>query len=145
VISGSLPFEVVQSPENALRDTDALLGMVARAGRGSRVLVEQLYEHKYWGMTSSSPITDPNPRLEAYIAAARRGARWMFLMHLPDDPTDPRQHGDVLVNGSPQMKIQLACSLIIQPALLQQNGVGHANDRGWFTRQPNGSETPAKS
>ena len=41
VISGSLPFEVVQSPENALRDADALLGMVAHADRGSRVLVEQ--------------------------------------------------------------------------------------------------------
>ena len=73
VISGSIPFEIVQSPDNALRDQDALLGMVAHAG-GSRVLVEQLYENKYWGPTSSSPITDPNPRLEAYIAAARRGA-----------------------------------------------------------------------
>src|SRR5512143_851506 len=39
VLSGTFNFEIVQSPENSLRDTDALLGMVAQAtGGGSRVL-----------------------------------------------------------------------------------------------------------
>jgi uncharacterized protein YkwD len=91
VISGTFNFEIVQSPENSLRDTDALLGMVTHASGGSRVLVEQLYEYKYWGPTSSSPITDPNPRLEAYIAAARRGAVVDILLDSAyNDPLDPR-------------------------------------------------------
>jgi hypothetical protein len=93
VISGSIFFEMVQSPENSLRDADALLGMVARAVAGDRVLVEQLYENKYWGPTSSNPTADPNPRLEAYIAAARRGALVRLLLDsVYDDPMDPRSN-----------------------------------------------------
>ena len=40
----------------------------------------QLYEHKYWGASTSNPIADPNPRLEALIAAARRGAQVQILL-----------------------------------------------------------------
>ena len=40
----------------------------------------QLYEQLFWGSTSSNIITDPNPRLEAYIAAARRGATVRVLL-----------------------------------------------------------------
>lgn len=91
VLSDTFNFEIVQSPENSLRDTDALLGMVGHAGGVSRVLIEQLYEYKYWGPTSSSPITDPNPRLEAYIAAARRGAAVRLLLDSAfNDVNDPR-------------------------------------------------------
>jgi phosphatidylserine/phosphatidylglycerophosphate/cardiolipin synthase-like enzyme len=91
VLHGDFNLEIVQSPENSLRDTDALLGMVAHAGGGSRVLIEQLYEYKYWGPTSSNPISDPNPRLEAYIAAARRGAAVRLLLDGAfNDPLDPR-------------------------------------------------------
>ncbi|MGD1993640.1 MAG: lamin tail domain-containing protein, partial [Anaerolineae bacterium] len=68
VISGTFAFEIVQSPENSLRDADSLLGMVARADNGDTVLVEQLYEYTFWGPTDSNPTADPNPRLEAYIA-----------------------------------------------------------------------------
>jgi phosphatidylserine/phosphatidylglycerophosphate/cardiolipin synthase-like enzyme len=74
-------FEVVQSPENSLRDTDSLLGLVKRAEAGDTVLVEQLYEREHWGATDSTPTTDPNPRLEAYIAAARRGAKVRILLN----------------------------------------------------------------
>ncbi len=64
--------------------------MVARAGSGDRVMVEQLYEYKYWGPTSSTPITDPNPSLEAYIAAARRDATVHILLDSAyNDPGDP--------------------------------------------------------
>ncbi|MGD8904005.1 MAG: lamin tail domain-containing protein, partial [Anaerolineae bacterium] len=73
-MAGTFSFEMVQSPETSLRDSDSLLGMVARAGSGDRVLVEQLYEYTFWGPTTSNPAGDPNPRLEAYIDAARRGA-----------------------------------------------------------------------
>ncbi len=74
-------LEVVQSPENSLRDSDSLLGLVALAGAGDTILVEQMYEREHWGPTASTPATDPNPRLEAYIAAARRGARVRILLN----------------------------------------------------------------
>ena len=64
-------FEVVQSPDTSLRTTDALLGMVARADSGDMVLVQQQYEHQNWGPYSADFL---NPRLNAYIEAARRGA-----------------------------------------------------------------------
>jgi len=74
-------FEVVQSPENSLRDVDGLLGLVKRAGPGDTVLVQQLYEQEHWGPADSTPTADPNPRLEAYIAAARRGASVRILLN----------------------------------------------------------------
>lgn len=67
-------FEILQAPENALRDVDGLLGLVGRAGAGDRLLIQQLSERPHWGATNSDATADPNPRLEAYIAAARRGA-----------------------------------------------------------------------
>ncbi|PIE80248.1 MAG: hypothetical protein CSA11_08940 [Chloroflexi bacterium] len=75
--SGVFPFEIVQSPENSLRNVDGLLGLVAQADEGDVVLVQQLYERPFWG---SNPVDDPNPRLEAYIDAARRGARVRILL-----------------------------------------------------------------
>ena len=151
VISGSLPFEVVQSPENALRDADALLGMVAHADRGSRVLVEQLYEYKYWGMTNSSPITDPNPRLEAYIAAARRGATVDILLDAAhDNPMDPRGNTATCAyvnNIAGNEKLNLAC-LLGNPTgtgLHNKMVLVTASDRGWVhTGSINGSENSSK-
>ena len=77
VFTGQFAFEIVQAPENSLRDRDSLLGLVNRAGAGDTVWVEQLYERPYWG---DNPAEDPNPRLEAYIAAARRGADVRILL-----------------------------------------------------------------
>jgi phosphatidylserine/phosphatidylglycerophosphate/cardiolipin synthase-like enzyme len=78
--SGQFAFELVQSPENSLRDQDGLLGLVNQAGAGDTVLVQQLSERPYWGASSSNPTADPNPRLEAYIDAARRGAKVRLLL-----------------------------------------------------------------
>ncbi len=77
---GAFAFELVQSPENSLRNQDGLLGLVGRAGAGDMVLVQQLSERPYWGSSSSNPTDDPNPRLEAYAAAARRGATVRLLL-----------------------------------------------------------------
>ncbi|MBU0496093.1 MAG: lamin tail domain-containing protein [Chloroflexi bacterium] len=77
-LAGSFGFELFTAPEAALRQSDALLGLVARAGAGDKVLVEQLYEYADWG---TDPVTDPNVRLEAYIAAARRGATVRILLN----------------------------------------------------------------
>ncbi|MBI4671390.1 MAG: lamin tail domain-containing protein [Chloroflexi bacterium] len=79
-LTGALPIELVQCPENCLRTSDALLGMVAQADAGDTLLVEQLYEYTYWGAGSSNSVSDPNLRLEAYIAAAKRGARVRILL-----------------------------------------------------------------
>jgi uncharacterized repeat protein (TIGR01451 family) len=74
-------FEVVQAPENSLRDADSLLGLIERAGDGDTVLVEQLNEPAHWGAAAGTPHTDPNPRLEAIVAAARRGAAARILLN----------------------------------------------------------------
>ncbi|MCB8944690.1 MAG: lamin tail domain-containing protein [Ardenticatenaceae bacterium] len=80
VLNGQFAFEVVQSPENSLRDVDGLLGLIGRVGAGDELLVQQLEERPYWGDTNSNATDDPNPRLEAYIAAARRGATVRILL-----------------------------------------------------------------
>jgi hypothetical protein len=40
----------------------------------------QIYEHTHWGLCEGTPETDPNPRLEAYLGAARRGASVHILL-----------------------------------------------------------------
>jgi len=80
VTEGYLAFEVIQSPENSLRSVNGLLGLLSRAGQGDTVLVEQSYEHCHWGAADGTPATDPNPRLAAYLDAARRGATVRILL-----------------------------------------------------------------
>ncbi len=77
-ITGSLNLELFTAPEAALRRSDALLGLVSRAGEGNRVYVEQLYEYQAWG---DDPVADPNLRLHAYVEAARRGAQVRILLN----------------------------------------------------------------
>jgi cardiolipin synthase len=75
-----LTSQVFHSPEQSLRDLDSLLGLIGRAGAGDVILVEQLYEHTYWGPEASNVAADPNPRLQATIEAARRGATVRVLL-----------------------------------------------------------------
>lgn len=70
-------FELFTAPEAALRRGDGLLGLVARAGAGDAVYVQQLYERPDWG----DPVSAPNLRLQAYVEAARRGARVRVLLN----------------------------------------------------------------
>lgn len=79
-LAGTFAFELVQAPENSLRDVDGLLGLINRAGAGDTILAQQLAERPYWGASSSNAAADPNPRLEAMIAAARRGATVRLLL-----------------------------------------------------------------
>jgi phosphatidylserine/phosphatidylglycerophosphate/cardiolipin synthase-like enzyme len=88
-VYGTFAFELVQSPENSLRDQDSLLGLLNRAGAGDEILVQQLEERPYWGPSTSNPTDDPNPRLEAYIAAARRGATVRLLLDSYFDTANP--------------------------------------------------------
>jgi hypothetical protein len=73
-------LEVLHAPETSLRYADGLIGLLLQAGAGDEINVEQMYERLHWGNTSSEVAADPNPRLEAYIEAARRGARVRILL-----------------------------------------------------------------
>ncbi len=92
-ISDTVALELIQSPENSLTSVSGLIKLLNAAGAGDEVLVEQLQERKYWGPAGSNPLQDPNPRLEAIIAAARRGAAVRILLdRYYDDPGDPRSN-----------------------------------------------------
>lgn len=79
-INAMAQFTVVSTPENAMRPDAGLHALLAQAGPGDEILVMQLYEHKNWGDSVSNPVADPNPRLQAMIDAARRGARVRILL-----------------------------------------------------------------
>ena len=84
---------MVTAPENALRPDAGLLALIGRAGPGDELLSMQLYEQRHWGPGAGSPLADPNPRLEALIAAARRGARVRILLDsFFDDPSELRSN-----------------------------------------------------
>jgi phosphatidylserine/phosphatidylglycerophosphate/cardiolipin synthase-like enzyme len=92
-VHGAFQFQIISSPENSLNAHGGLLGLVGRAGDGDTLYVQQLQEPPYWGPISGSPGTDPNIRLEAYIAAARRGARVRIMLdRYFDDPASPRSN-----------------------------------------------------
>lgn len=77
VFTDATYLELFTSPEASLRQSDALLGLLARAGKGDLVYVEQLYEYSDWG----DQVAAPNVRLKAYIDAARRGAKVRVLLN----------------------------------------------------------------
>jgi phosphatidylserine/phosphatidylglycerophosphate/cardiolipin synthase-like enzyme len=78
--SGRVHFELCQAPEHALRTSDCLLGLLGRASAGDTLLIQQLQEPPYWGPSTGTVESDPNPRLQAYLAAARRGAKVRVLL-----------------------------------------------------------------
>jgi len=79
-IQATAQFTVVSAPENAMRPDTGLNALLAQAGAGDEILITQLYEHKNWGDSVSNPVADPNPRLQALLNAARRGARVRLLL-----------------------------------------------------------------
>ncbi|MBI3957390.1 MAG: hypothetical protein HY328_01175 [Chloroflexi bacterium] len=93
VYSGDFAFHLLAAPEEATRPDNSLVSLLERAGAGDEIRWVQLYEHKYWGDTSSNPVADPNPRLVALIGAARRGARLRVLLDSYfDEPSDDRSN-----------------------------------------------------
>lgn len=95
-------FELLVVPETALPIQEGLLGLVLRAGPGDRIDVEQLNEAQHWGAASSSPDVDPNPRLEAYIEAARNGARVRLLLDSGLDDQGKNRETALYVTGLAQ-------------------------------------------
>lgn len=114
-LNGSFAFEVIQSPETSLRDQDSLLGLVNRVGPGDTLLVEQLNERPHWGESGSNPSDDPNLRLEAYLAAGRRGATVRLLLDRyfldPSDPLNNQVTCDYVNNIAHHEDLDLKCAL----------------------------------
>ncbi len=115
VFQGDALFELQNAPENSLRDEGGLLGLVNRAEAGDKVWVEQLVERPHWGPSNSNRIDDPNPRLETYIAAARRGADVRLLLDAYFDNPDSlvSNHATcIIVNKiAADEKLDLTCYL----------------------------------
>ncbi len=87
VFVGRFRFRLLSAPESALDGRDGLLGLLAQAGAGDEILVEQLRETPWWGEPASDGAAAVNLRLAGYLAAARRGA-WVRILldaHF-DDP-----------------------------------------------------------
>jgi phosphatidylserine/phosphatidylglycerophosphate/cardiolipin synthase-like enzyme len=81
------------SPENHLSGAGSIIEAMNSAGAGDEILFEQLDEPLYWGATGSSMDADPNPRLQAAINAAARGATVRVLLDgFYDVSTDPRSN-----------------------------------------------------
>jgi phosphatidylserine/phosphatidylglycerophosphate/cardiolipin synthase-like enzyme len=78
--SGEMRFQVIAAPENALHPYAGLHALIRQAGAGDELYLVQLYEHKFWGDSTSNVIADPNPRLQMLIDAARRGATVRVLL-----------------------------------------------------------------
>ncbi len=149
--TGHFPFEVVQAPENSMRDEDSLLGLLARAGAGDTLLIQQLQERAHWGVAGSDPLSDPNPRLEAYLAAARRGARVRLLLdsYFPaDNPQLGNSETCDYVNGVARTeRLDLECRVGNPTGLGIHNKMilAEIGGKGWVhTGSLNGTELSAK-
>ncbi len=151
-IQGAFDFEMVHSPENSLRSDSGPIGLAARAGPGDTLLIEQLYERTTWGPALSTPATDPNPRLEAYIAAARRGAHvYILLDRLFDDPASPTGNHATLyyvsqVAQSEGLALEARVGNPTRGGLHNKMILGWIGGRGYVqVGSLNGSETSAKA
>ncbi|HNS04238.1 MAG TPA: phospholipase D-like domain-containing protein [Anaerolineae bacterium] len=148
-VAGPFAAEFVQSPETSLLPPEegGLLGMVGRAGPGDRVLVQQLYERVSWGGAAATPETAPNPRLLAYIAAARRGATVRIVLDSFFDPGANSQTVAWLNLLAQAEQLDLAARLA-NPAgrgLHNKMVLVQAGGRGWtHVGSLNGSEASAK-
>jgi hypothetical protein len=87
VLTADVGFVLQSAPENALDASDGLLGLLNRGGNGDNVQVQQLDEPVWWGDGPNEGPVALNPRVQAYLAAARRGARVRVLLDgFFDDP-----------------------------------------------------------
>ncbi len=150
-VQGRFSFEVCQSPEHSLRTRDCLLGLVSRAGAGDRILIEQLDEPAFWGPSSSNVADDPNPRLEAYLDAARRGAQVRLLLDAYyDDLVSSRSNlrtAEYLTSIARAEGLDLAVRRGNPAGLGLHNKmvVARIGGRGWvMAGSPNGGEVSAK-
>ena len=113
----------------------------------------QVYENTYWGAESSNITADPNPRLLAYINAARRGARVRVLLDAYFDNQDLDSPRSNLRTVEYLTAIAQAESLDLQARRRNPTGQGIHNKmvlaqiggKGWVVvGSLNGGEVSAK-
>ena len=148
-VQGAYEAQVVQSPETSLLPPAAggLLGMVGRASSGDVVLVQQLYERAHWGPSAATPDSAPNPRLLAYIDAARRGATVRILLDSFFDAASNRETVDYLTLLAQNEHLDLEARLGNPAGLGLHNKMVlvQAAGQGWVhLGSLNGSEASAK-
>ena len=78
LVTAATHVSVIHAPENMLRDRDALLGLLGRAQAGDAIAVMQLNEPFTWD--AGIGPAGLNPRLQAIVAAARRGTEVRVLL-----------------------------------------------------------------
>lgn len=79
-VTAPMTFALSLAPEDGSRPDSSLRRLVDGVGPDGRIEWMQLYEQRHWGAVHSNPLADPNPRLEAILDAARRGARVRLLL-----------------------------------------------------------------
>jgi phosphatidylserine/phosphatidylglycerophosphate/cardiolipin synthase-like enzyme len=151
VFHGTFAFEVQQAPENSLREGAGLLNLVSSAGEGDTILIQQLQERPHWGNSDSDAVADPNPRLEAYIAAARRGANVRLLLDSFFDRAASNVSNAVTCHHIKEIadkeKLKLSCALGNPTGLGIHNKMVLANVNGQgyaYVGSINGSELSNK-
>jgi phosphatidylserine/phosphatidylglycerophosphate/cardiolipin synthase-like enzyme len=75
IVAATVAMTVSTSPESHLADADSLLALLSQAGMNDEIWVEQLDEPWRWGGAGDTRESRPNPRVEALIMAAQRGAQ----------------------------------------------------------------------
>jgi cardiolipin synthase A/B len=148
VFQGTFPMELIQAPESSLHWHAGVLGLLARAGEGDEVLAQQLSERAHWGPSSGTAESDPNPRLEALLAAARRGARVRLLLDgFFDDGSNAATCA--YANGVARSeKLDLVCARANPTGLGLHNKMilVRAGDQGWVhAGSLNGTEQAHKN
>ncbi|TET52289.1 MAG: DUF11 domain-containing protein [Anaerolineales bacterium] len=113
LVTTATHLTVLHAPENALRSDDGLLGMVSRAGSGDSIAVMQMSEPFTW--TQNAGSAGANPRLQAMIAAARRGADVRVLLDdYYEDKDDPNRNTAACIRVNQiasQEGLNLSCHL----------------------------------
>lgn len=96
--NAQIQFIVVSAPENATRPDSGIHHLINQAGAGDTITLMQLYENAFWGESGSNAIADPNPRLEAAIDAARRGATVRLLLDSYFDDAEDLRNNQLTVD-----------------------------------------------
>jgi phosphatidylserine/phosphatidylglycerophosphate/cardiolipin synthase-like enzyme len=149
VARGPVVVQLLPAPEAGLLPAPrgGVLGLVAAAGPGDTVLVEQLFERQHWGAVADTAESAPNPRLEAYVEAARRGATVRVLLDAYFD------HGENRATVTYLNRLARAEDLDLQARLGNPTGGGlhnkmilvQAGAEGWaHVGSLNGSEASTK-
>ena len=153
VTQGIFTFQLIHSPEQALRDQDSLLGLVNRAGAGDTILVEQLYEHAVVGRRGQQRGSRPEPaaggvhRSRAPRSQSARVARCLLRPSGPHQPAQQPAYGGILDGGRPGGRAGPASAAPQpdRPGHSQQDGAGADRRQGWaVVGSLNGGEVLAK-